>query len=168
MEVVLLTILFLAETGGPGTTAMKECVMSRKVFAVLVLVLFLAIAVPPPPGLSAPAPAPARTATIFAPVAKYTATASVSNAAPRKNSTVTVTGTLLQNGKPVKGAKMLTTWGFKTTTSTCNAITGATGKASCPRNIGKATPGVKVVITVKFTDAKGTLLAQTQTSFTPR
>src|SRR4051794_4204163 len=70
---------------------------------------------------------------------KYTTTgASVSTARPRQNTSVTVGGTLKDNGKGVAGALMTATWHYKTTTSTCTATTTASGRASCSRRISRA------------------------------
>jgi len=58
--------------------------------------------------VGAPAALPASAAPLVAPAAftSYTTTATVSNASPRQNSSVTVSGTLKSAGTPVAGALM--------------------------------------------------------------
>lgn len=132
-----------------------------------------------PPATVAPTQAPTQAPTAIAqpaatapptakPAAAYSATASVSNKAPARGATVIVTGTLKRNGQPVNGATMFTTWHYKSSTSSCSGKTNATGTARCSREIGGATAGYEVTITVLFQDAGGTTLATTGTSFTPR
>ncbi|MDQ2806492.1 MAG: hypothetical protein M3Z04_06185 [Chloroflexota bacterium] len=75
--------------------------------------------------LGAPTALPAQAAPLVAPIlapaafTTYTSTATVSNASPRQNSTVTVSGTLKSGGKPVAGVPMTATWRYKTTVSYC-------------------------------------------------
>lgn len=60
--------------------------------------------------------------------------ATVDNPKPTyQKSKVTVTGRLLLDGKPVTGAKMTTTWHFKTKTEQCtgNNLTDSNGSANC-------------------------------------
>ena len=100
--------------------------------------------------------------------AVWVASASVSNTAPTKNSNVRVTGKLLKNGKPFAGAVMNTTWNYKSKDTPCDgAKTKADGTAGCSNNIGSATAGYEVVISVSFlVDNK--VVATASTSFTPR
>ena len=88
--------------------------------------------------------------------------ASVSNATPAQNSTVTVYGRLLIHEAGQAGLPMNTAWKFKSTTSTCSGTTGGDGLASCSRQIGGATLGYTVNITVSVS---GYTVA---TSFTPQ
>lgn len=57
---------------------------------------------------------------------------------------------------------------YKSTTSSCTGVTNSSGVASCTRDISRATYGYTVVLSVKFTNAKGATLGTTSTSFTPR
>ena len=93
------------------------------------LALLLAFGAPTAlPVQAASLPAPVLTPAAFT---TYTTTATVSNAIPRQNSTVTVSGTLKSAGTPVAGVPMTATWRYKTTTSTCTGVTNAAGTASC-------------------------------------
>src|SRR3954453_12770044 len=83
----------------------------------------------------------------------YTATAAVSRPAPTINQTETISARLLDGGKPVAGAQMITKWYYKTTTSSCTSVTGASGRASCARSISHATPGYPVRVSVTFVKA---------------
>ncbi len=92
--------------------------------------------------------------------------ASVSNASPSQNSTETVYGRLIDNGRGVESLPMHTVWNYKTTTSSCDGVTGSDGLASCSRNIGRASLGYTVSIGVQVT-YNGTLYTA-RTSFTPQ
>ena len=98
----------------------------------------------------------------------YTTTATVSNASPRQNSSVTVSGTLKSAGNPVAGVPMTATWHYKTTTSFCAGVTNAAGVASCTRRISRATKGYPVRVTLVFGPTGRTALGTVTTSFTPR
>jgi hypothetical protein len=75
----------------------------------------------------------------------------VSNGTPPRFSQVTVFGRLYQNGSPVAGQQMFTTWNYATTTPTCDTgVTGANGIASCTRSIGGATAGFQVNVDVEI------------------
>ena len=52
---------------------------------------------------------------------------------------------------PLAGIPMHTVWHYRTTTVTCDGLSGANGVASCTRNISGATAGYTVVIEVIFT-----------------
>ena len=73
--------------------------------------------------VGAPAARPAQAAPFVAPLhhpaafTRYTTTARVSTAAPRQNSSVTVSGTLKSAGTPVAGSPMTATWRYNKTTS---------------------------------------------------
>jgi hypothetical protein len=113
----------------------------------------------PLPTSSVPTPAPS---------GPYAATASVDNPTPEQKTNVRVTGVLMRGGQPVRDAVMNTSWKYKSTTTPCNgAKTNSEGVAGCSNNIGNATPGFTVVITVTFV-VDGSEVASTQTSFTPR
>jgi len=56
-----------------------------------------------------------------------------------------------QYGKPISGVKCVFTWHYKTTTPVVTKYTGSTGVASCSRNIGRATKGYKVAISIRCT-----------------
>ena len=78
------------------------------------LALLLAFGAPAAlPAQAAPFPVAVNQPAAFT---SYTTTATVSNASPRQNSTVTVSGTLKSGGKPVAGIPMTATWYYKTTT----------------------------------------------------
>jgi hypothetical protein len=126
-----------------------------------VRLLFVLVATLAAVGWVSPTPSYAAPAT----VAAYHATATVSNAHPTHNSHATITGVL--KGAQVASATMLATWYYKTTTSTCTAITNTKGVASCARSISRATSGFLVRVTVSFRRA-GVLLASATTGFTPR
>ncbi len=97
----------------------------------------------------------------------YQVTASVSNARPTHNTTVTVTATLTNNGQPVAGATLDTVWNYKTTMSACSGgPSAANGMASCARDISRATSGYTVTIDVTMT-YQGKQYRAT-TSFTPQ
>jgi hypothetical protein len=88
--------------------------------------------------------------------------ASVSNAAPKQNTNVTVYGRLIINGWAQPEKQMFTTWNYKTTSPTCNdGITNNDGIASCTRGIGRASIGYTVNIKVTIDGYEVT------TSFTP-
>lgn len=72
----------------------------------------------------------------------------VSNGSPPRNSNVTVYGRFYQNGVPVSGLGMSTTWYYRTTTVGCTGMTDAAGTASCMRSIGQASLGYQVNIVV--------------------
>jgi hypothetical protein len=93
-----------------------------------------------------------------------TVRAYVSNPNPVQNSNVTVYGQLVVNGLGANGAVMDTSWHYKTTTSSCSGTAGPDGVASCTRNIGGASHGYTVVISVVFTYNGQTYT--TSTSFT--
>jgi len=124
--------------------------------------------------VGAPAALPAEAAPLAVPMVapaaftSYTTTATVSNAAPRQNSTVTVSGTLKSAGKPVAGVPMTATWRYKTTTSYCTGVTNAAGVASCNRRISRATVGYPVKVTLVFAPTGRAALGTATTSFTPR
>ena len=130
------------------------------------LALFLAF--------STPAALPAQAAPLAAPVVApatftiYTTTATVSNASPPQNSSVTVSGTLKSAGKPVAGIPMTATWHYKTTTSFCSGVTNAAGVASCTRRISRATKGYPVQVTRVFAPTGRAALGTVTTGFTPR
>jgi len=97
----------------------------------------------------------------------FTVEAQVSDATPRRNSTVTVTGRLLREGQGVAGANMRAVWHFKSGESQCQGgASNGEGYASCSRSIGAATAGFTVAIDVIFTYEGQEYMAQT--SFTPR
>jgi hypothetical protein len=122
----------------------------------------------PPAGTGGPPPPAAPTATAV-PVNNYAASASVDNAAPHHNQTVTVLGTVRSgNGAGVAGAEMRTIWHYKSTDSGCNGgPTDANGNARCSRDISTASYGFQVNIDVTFLLPNGQTL-QTRTSFTPQ
>lgn len=93
-------------------------------------------------------------------------TASISNPSPTARSLVTVSGKITVDGQPVAGVPMTATWHYKTTTSTCNGESDASGVASCTRNIGRPTKGYTVRVDLTFSWQGKTFRAQT--SFTPR
>ena len=62
------------------------------------------------------------------PAVNVTVSASVSNASPAQYSNVTVYGTFKNNGQPVSGVQMDTTWHYKTTTSSCSGTTGTVAR----------------------------------------
>src|SRR5438477_91611 len=105
-------------------------------------------------------------------MSRYQGSANVSNANPHQNSRVTVYGSLalVENhlGHGVSGARMVTTWHFKSRNSQCSAITNEHGVAECSRDIGRATRGFVVVIDVVFINLDtGQSPGATQVSFTP-
>jgi hypothetical protein len=122
----------------------------------------------PPAGTGGPPPPAAPTATAV-PVNNYVASASVDNATPHHNQTVTVLGTVKSgNGAGVAGAEMRTIWHYKSTDSGCNGgPTNASGVATCSRDISTASYGFQVNIDVTFLLPNGQTL-QTSTSFTPQ
>lgn len=138
--------------------------MIRRLFPLFIVLTFLFGLVPAWPASAAPLPYRA----IGAPLAAYSAVATVSNAAPHHNARVTVTSTLKNGTKPVAGATMRVTWYYKSTTSSCTGVTNSKGVAQCTRDISRATYGYTVRLSVKFTNAKGTALGTASTSFTPR
>jgi len=101
-----------------------------------------------------------------APVGSIEVTAWVSNSAPSQDSTVTVYGTITMGTVGIAGVPMNTTWHYKTTTSYCDGTSGSNGVASCSRNIGRATKGYYVSITVRFTYQGRSYYAYT--GFTPQ
>ncbi len=80
----------------------------------------------------------------------------VSNPAPAKNATETVTGRLMIDNLPQAAQSMTATWYFKSSTSTCQGATGADGVASCIRQIGGATAGFQVNVDVSIGDYTAT------------
>ena len=130
------------------------------------LALILAVGAP----ATLPAQAASLTTPVVAPAAftNYTTTAMVSNASPRQNSSITVSGTLKSAGKPVAGMPMTATWRYKTTTSYCTGVTNAAGVASCSRRISRATVGYPVRVTLVFAPTGRAALGTAVTSFTPR
>lgn len=95
------------------------------------------------------------------------AKASISNAAPKQNESVTVTVTVVNaNGKPVKGAQVDLSLAYKSTTSNYDGVTDSDGKAEISFRIGRASLGFTVngSIDVTHSDKKATA----KTSFTPQ
>jgi hypothetical protein len=119
----------------------------------------------PLPPTATPIPAATATPTLI-PVG-YEAGATMTVLDPPRFSETTVVGTLTYNHAGVAGAAMHTVWHYRTTTSTCDSVTGADGVASCTRNVGGATAGYTVVVDVTFT-APDQSIHTTSTSFTPR
>lgn len=77
--------------------------------------------------------------------------ATISEMTPNKNSSLTVRGRLLIDGKPQANIQMLTTWRFKTVTNYCNTgITNNDGIAYCQDSIGGASSGYQVNIDVSI------------------
>ncbi len=114
----------------------------------------------PAPPVPSPSPSPS-------PVANYQVSATVSDTSPTRNTRVTVTGRLTNNGQGVAGATMATTWHYKTTSPGCTGgPSGADGTMSCTRDISTASKGYTVVIDVQITYQGQTFT--TSTSFTPR
>lgn len=74
----------------------------------------------------------------------------VSDPEPLQFSTVTVYGSLAEDGQGVAGVPMETVWHYRTTTATCSAKTDSSGVAACTRSIGGATAGYYVRIDVDF------------------
>lgn len=107
-------------------------------------------------------------ATTTASSSGLTASASVSDPAPRQNQSVTVTAKLVDgSGTGVPGASMSTTWHYKTTASTCvGGPTNVDGIATCSRDIGGASIGYSVRVDVVLT--LGGQTYTTSTSFTPK
>ncbi len=77
-------------------------------------------------------------------------TAWVSESNPSQNSRVTVSARFTMNGQPIAGLPMIATWHYKSTSSTCSGETGADGVAYCTRNIGGATVGYAVTISISL------------------
>ena len=77
----------------------------------------------------------------------------VSNAEPRQNSNVTVYGRLYFWGSPISNATMTTVWHYKSTDATEMCTTGTDGIGRCMRNVGRATVGYKVVVSVTIVHA---------------
>ncbi len=120
-------------------------------------------AVTPPPSTATSVPA---APTQPPPYASCSASASVDNSSPVRNSEVAVTGVLVCSGASPEGAPMHAVWHYSSTDSTCYSTAGADGRASCSRQIGRATIGLAVTIDVTFTLAGQTYHAST--SFTPQ
>ena len=78
-------------------------------------------------------------------------TAWVSNPTPPQYSTVTVYGKITLGVVGIANVPMHAVWNYKTTTPTCDGVSGADGVASCGRYIGAATKGYRVDIDVQFT-----------------
>lgn len=78
-------------------------------------------------------------------VKSLTATASVSNPAPRQNSTVYIQIVVEdEHGNSVAGAAVTATAHYKTTDTSHQVVTDASGKVSIPFRIGRATKGFEV------------------------
>jgi hypothetical protein len=122
--------------------------------------------VPTPSPTPQSTPAPAAAAILLVPAANVVVIASASNDKPAQHSDVTITARLMNDGQPVADAPMTATWHYKTTAPTCTGQTGSDGVASCGRNIGGATRGYPVKITVVFNWNGEQYTAQT--SFTPQ
>ena len=124
---------------------------------------------PLPTDTPGPSPTPRPTQpppTPTSPPPSCIATAWVSNETPAQYSNVTVYGQLLCDGTGVTGAPMHTVWHYKTSTSSCDGVTDASGTAACTRDISRATKGygVRVVVTITWQDQD----YRTETSFTPQ
>ncbi len=113
----------------------------------------------------APTPTPTATPT-STPEAPIVVEAWVSNETPSQYSTVTVYGRIHQNGVGIPKVPMHAVWHYRTTTSDCEAVSGADGVAACERNIGRASAEYHVRIVVTFTYAGETHVAET--GFTPQ
>lgn len=79
---------------------------------------------------------------------------------------LTVSGAICNNGQGLANIPMHTDWHYRTTTPSCDGVSGPDGVASCSRSIGNAASGFTVVIDVAFT-VNGQPY-RTTTSFTPR
>lgn len=90
----------------------------------------------------------------------------VSNGDPSRYTSVTVYGRLLDAGRPVSGAAMHTVWRYKTTTPTEDCTTGSDGIGRCTRNIGGATSGYMVSVSVQISYQGGSYYESTY--FVPR
>lgn len=90
----------------------------------------------------------------------------VSDSSPDKYDHVTASAKVKDRyGKVIKGAKVVFTWRYKTSTQRETAYSDSTGVASCERWISSAKSGYRVRIGVKATSGGGT--AKTSTGFTP-
>ncbi len=125
------------------------------------------------PQLAKGLPTAQSTATVVAtelpertPVPSVQVTAWVSQTAPAQRTSVTVYGQITVDGKAVAGVPMRTTWHFKSKDSTCEGVSTSEGIADCTRNIGGATLGYAVVISVEMTHAEQ--VYATETVFTPQ
>ena len=100
----------------------------------------------------------ATTSTVVAPAAvpAPSCAATVSNARPTRNTTITVAVTSNQPNAPVHASV-----NYRTTTTTVSAMTDSSGAATIPISIGAATIGYTVEVAV----TAGT--ARCKTSFTP-
>ena len=93
--------------------------------------------------------------------------ASISNSTPAKDSRVTASCKAFdQKGAPISGAKATFSWHYKTTTPVESETTDSIGVARCTRDIGNATSGYYVRITISVS-YKGVVLT-TGTGFTPQ
>ena len=93
--------------------------------------------------------------------------ASISDPTPQKDSRLTASCKALdQHGDPISGAKVTFTWHYKTTTDVVSETTDSSGVASDTRDIGNATSGYYVSITISVS-YKGVVLT-TSTGFTPQ
>lgn len=78
--------------------------------------------------------------------------ASISTHYPKQYSNVTVKARALDaSGRPIRGAKIVFTWYYKTTRPSVVKYTNSTGYAYCTRNISRATISYKVIVKVKGT-----------------
>ncbi|MGM9925383.1 MAG: MBL fold metallo-hydrolase [Bacillus sp. (in: firmicutes)] len=95
------------------------------------------------------------------------ATASIDNATPSQNETVTVTVNVTdQDGKPVNGAKVSLNLQFKSTNTEYTGVTDANGTAALPFKIGRAAKGYTV--NGEVTIIANGQTATAKTAFTPQ
>ncbi|AOY76487.1 ComEC/Rec2 family competence protein [Clostridium formicaceticum] len=92
--------------------------------------------------------------------------ASIDNATPSQNTTVTVTVEVTSKGQPVSGTEVKLLNYFKSTATPYEGVTDEQGIAEISYSIGRASIGyeVKVEVTAK----KDAIEATTETSFTPQ
>jgi hypothetical protein len=101
-----------------------------------------------PTATTTPIPTPAGTNVVCNANGAVQICAWVSQGTPSRGSVVTVYGRLLSAGVGQAAQTLTATWHYKTTTASCQGSTGSSGLASCSRNIGQATVGYRVNVTV--------------------
>lgn len=123
---------------------------------------------PPTPTTAAATNTPPPPTPTLTPEPDYicTASASVSDTNPQKNSNITLTGVLSCSQGSPGGAILSSEWHFKSTTTGCDATAAPNGVANCTRGIGNASSGYTVQIDVTMT--KDGHRWSASTSFTPQ
>jgi len=121
-------------------------------------------AIPTETRASTATPLPTSTATPTPTPINYAVTASMARQTYNVGEQATVNAAVTLNGRPAAGVKVFASFGFSTGGAGCQAVTDATGNASCSVVVPSGNSGQIVLVNVEAV-AGGGYTAQTTTSF---